>query len=240
MTIQQLLLSQKIAGGGGGGGVAFVDAMDPTNGTSVATLSQTGAAGINPSGTNRVVFGAIHTLEFGTQATHDDMDAGALSLTQVGSTVNYDSFESLSLWQGINPSTGAQTASGDWSAAQLAASIGMVAYSGAHQTTPLGTVATNSGNFSTTTGSITVTVPSTTAGRTVIAVAGVRDANAGPISASSPTPRYNSSVNSGETTATIIWDQVASGSSTNMSIDLSVPVADGVSWYVFAAEIIPA
>lgn len=228
------------AGGGGGGGVAFVDAMDPTNGTSVATLSQSGAAGLNPSGSNRFAIGGIHTVDFGSQATHLDMDLGSSSFDQVGSTANFFSFNSASVWQLIAPSTGAQTASGDWSASQLACSIGMVCYSGVNQSTPIGTAFTNSGSFATTTGSVTVTVTGTTSGRTVVGVAFPRDSNAGPISVTNLTPRYNSSSASGETTSTIIWDQTASGASTNMQLDISVPVADTVEWYVFAFELIPA
>lgn len=230
------------SGGGGGAGVQFVDAMDGTFGNSVSTLSQSGAAGVNPSGSNRAVFGAIHTLEFGSQATHNDMDIGSTSLDSVAIYASILSgFDTLSVWQAVAPSTGAQTASGDWSASQFAAQIGMVAYSGVHQTTPLGSVATANNFFTTTSGTVSVTVPSTTIGRKVIAFCAIRDGNAGPVSPAATTGttvRYNAGSDSSPNL--FIYERTADSTSTVMDLNVTVPIADGVEWYVAAAEIIPA
>lgn len=243
-AIAQLLISQKIAGGGGGGSPAFTDAIASTRADSVATLSSgTGGNGLNPTGSNRAVIGFIHTNEFGTQATHNDMDLGAQSLDQLGSTEAFSAgFNSASAWQAIAPSTGEQALSGDVSAAQAAMMIGGISFENVNQTTPftLGTVAT--GNFTTTSGTASASITAT-AGQIIGMIVVARDSNAGPVTfagQAGSTLRYTTGGVTFETSGGAMLTAVAGTTGTNtIEALLSVPAADNVDWLVFPFTVNP-
>lgn len=219
-----------------GGSVTWVDSIaDDIRADSAATVSATGSDGLNPSGSNRLIIGAIHTNEFGTQATHNDMGLGALSLVQQGTTQNYaGGFNSLSLWAAVAPSTGLQNASGDVSAAQAAIMIVMAAYENVNQTTPitLGTPAT--GNFTTTSGVASTTITAS-AGQKVGAIIGARDSNAGPVTFATSSGSAIRNFVSGaafNTSGMCLAEVTSAGGSTTIAAALSVPVADAVDWCI--------
>lgn len=232
---QQMMWAQRIAGGGGAV-VTWVDSIaDDIRADSAATVSATGSSGLNPSGSNRLIIGAIHTNEFGTQATHDDMDLGATSLVQQGTTQNFaGGFNSLSLWAAVAPSTGLQDASGDVSAAQSAIMIVMAAYENVNQSTPITLGTPTTGSFSTT-GGVASTTITASAGQKVGAVIAARDSNAGPVTFATSSGSAIRNFVTGATFNTsglCLVEVTSAGGSTTIAAALSVPVADNVDWCI--------
>lgn len=218
------------------GSVTWVDSIaDNIRADSAATVSATSTDGLNPTGANRLVIGGIHTHGIGTQATHNAMGLGALSLVQQGTTQNYAvGFNSLSLWAAVAPSTGLQNASGDVSASQVAIMIVMAAYENVNQTTPLTLGTPVTGSFATT-GGVASTTITASAGQKVGAIIGARDSNAGPVTFATSS---GSSIRNFVTGATFntsgmcLAEVTSAGGSTTIAAALSVPIADTVDWCI--------
>lgn len=170
-------------GGGGGSAPTFVDADQGTAG-STTTVSTDNALSV--SGTNRYVIASLLTLDFGS-VTHDDVDVGALSLDEVGTThVDGSGFyRRSSSWAGFAPATGSQATSGTVSAS--ATTLGLVAsvYQNVHQTTPRGTVYQATGFYDGVAGgTASVMVTGAVAGDRIVAEVFLKDENASPRSLS--------------------------------------------------------
>jgi hypothetical protein len=202
--------------------VAF-DAVSPDT-SSNGNVSSLTSASWTVAGADRLLLGAM-AAGAGSVAAHNAMKwggSGGTGLTQVGSSVNVGANGRLSAWRLTAPAAAAQTLYAEWAAAQDETMAGGTSYTGADQTTPIGTPATATG---TATGSgatnMTVVVP-TAVGDVVWAVFFVLDGNGNsplltPNGTPTPTGRYEIEGATLGFEAIQIQEVVATGTSTTVS-----------------------
>lgn len=180
------------------------------------------------AGSDRLAIGVMASATGGTRQAHLEMrwrgSTGDL-LTQIGTSLDIGPGGRMSMWRRIAPSAESNTAYGLLNAGQDEYAIGMLSYTGADQTTPVGTSVTNTGTCDGSgNGTATVNVTTTT-GQMVVAAAWVVNAS----SATNPTmtPAGGSTGRYEIEGAQLGWEAlqvielVASSTTTTMSIDIA-------------------
>ena len=161
--------------------------------------------------------------------------SGGTSLSQVGTTQSVGTFYRLSVWQLVAPTDATDTFYTAWGGTQNVAITGATQYTGADQASPVDTssLTVNTGSLSGTSGTATVTVPSIS-GQLVLAVVAVANPNTGTNPLMDPGSHTNvydveGSGNAGGLMAMQVVSQVASGSSTVLSVGIS-GAESGAPW----------
>ena len=226
--------------------IAFDTIPADTFGTSAASIE---SSAYTMAGSNRCDFAAL-AAGAGTPAAHNAVKrggSGGTDYTQCGSTLNIGSFGRLSVWRLVAPSTSSLTLYGAYAASQDEIAIGASNYTGVDQTTPIGTVFTNTG---TATGSspvnMTVSVTGIASGDWVYAAFWAVDGNGNsPLMTpnGTPTPNGRYEVEGSQLTfeALQIQDAVSTGTSITMSCAIQ-PTSGSMSvdWGVIAFKIAAA
>lgn len=155
---QQVMISQKVGAGGGGSAPTFdAVASDGAGGTTVLTMAAT--IGAIASG---LLLPFIAHRRDGTTSVVSAVWNGSEGATFVATIAQGDTV--FELWQLINPTTGTHNLVITITGGNSTIVCNAVSIAGAHQTTPLGTPATNTGIAS----PITATAPGTGANDFVI------------------------------------------------------------------------
>jgi hypothetical protein len=147
-------------GGGGGGGMTetgcgsgsvSIDAVSTgTTTASSLTISHT------TSGTNRLMLvGVSIAKQSGGAPSVSSITYNGVNLSFVGSQANSDSLGRVEIWRLVAPATGANNVVVTLGAAPDAQTVGVMTFTGVHQSTPLGTFASATGDS--TSASVTVT-----------------------------------------------------------------------------------
>ena len=155
------------------------DAAAPGTITQSAASNLTSSTFTVGSGSDRALFGFILTVD-GTPAAHSSFKwrgSGGTSATQIGSSFNVGSYGRISAWSLVAPTSATDTIYGSWAASQLYSGIGAAAYTGVNQSTPAGSLATNSGSVSNDFGFNATAVVSTTSGDVILAFTYIADGN---------------------------------------------------------------
>ena len=152
-------LTQAAAGGGGGPPV-----FDNANSvTGLAVVNVTTSAWVI-GGSNRLLVAGMGWGS-GTPPTYSAIKwegSGGASLTQIGATLSLGAFARLAMARLIAPNAVSGTLYGELSGTTDEICLGGVSVTGAHQTTPLGSEATNSAQTFTSPATATVDVTSAT------------------------------------------------------------------------------
>jgi hypothetical protein len=139
------------------GAVAYDSSNSATSGTGVTGVSLT----INASGSNRLLVCAVHqndgSNETVSSVTHNGVNLTHSAVGQITTGTDY----AVDLWYLIAPATNNQTVTATLSGTAADKALTCVTFTGAHQTTPMGTCGTDSGIVdSGTPGSVTITIAS--------------------------------------------------------------------------------
>jgi hypothetical protein len=215
---------------GGGGSALEIDAVGSgitdQSGSGPFTYSHTVG-----SGSNRLIVCGVGLRGDGGIRSIDSVTYNGVALTAVSGTDSYPGFgdRRVQLWQLVAPATGSNTVSFSVSGATQAFWANCISFTGAHQTTPVtgGTQNTNSG----TTASVTV---SSGAGHIVMAVGQFASNNAGQVSVSSGTERwelYNGSQNA------VFGGATNTGASPNATVSWTI---NSVFHHVAGASVNPS
>lgn len=127
------------ASGGGSGAVSYVNSW-----TGSGTAAAVSVASVNPTGTNRLLLVGVSVIN---AVTVSNIVVNGVTYTaalnRVG--VRTTSTARMEMWKVLNPPTGPYTVSVNFSGAPTqGATVGVSAFSGVDQTTPLGPFASNS------------------------------------------------------------------------------------------------
>jgi hypothetical protein len=123
-------------------------AFDNANSIAGTAVSNVTTSAWTIAGSDRLLVGGMYwsaSTPPAYTAVKWEGSAGA-ALTQVGSTLTVSAFARLALARLIAPNAASGTLYGEVSATADVLGVGGSSFTGAHQTTPLGTAATNSGN----------------------------------------------------------------------------------------------
>jgi hypothetical protein len=219
--------------------VAFVTVCGDSFADDATSLT---SASFTPAGDDLAVLSFLGTYSFGgysapTAFNHGGSGGSAMTsvLSRTDQTGVFANF-----YRYLNPAESSATTYIDWASERLKAIVGSLVYSGVDQTTPIENETSNIGDFDTTGGTATLTV-TCQSGDTVVGALFALDFSGGAITfdAGSHTVRYE--VATGVTTlgGGIVVEQVASGTSQVLSIDVDVPAANFVTW-VFIGGVIRA
>jgi len=155
-------------------------AYDNSNGIqSSSVTSATTSSWTIASGSNTCLFGFSVTAD-ASPTTHSGMEwqgSGGTALTQIGSTYSAGAVIRMSAWRLLAPTATTNTLYGNWAASQTIGSVGGASYSGVNQSSPTGTLTTNTGTVSNNFGFNATVDVTTTAGDIVIACVFIFDNN---------------------------------------------------------------
>lgn len=199
------------------------------------------------SGTNRILIAAMCWAD-SSPTNYSEIrwgGSGGTLLTQIGSTLAIGSFHRVALAYLINPSAATQKLWGQLTGAQNEFCVGGISFKGVHQSSPLGTEATNSGTGTGSTFSSTVNV-SSASGELVVAVS-IGGSTAGGTSSCTVT------VGAGQS-ATDRWEEENMGggfsagtmsteggaATVTMSENFTFSVSDDFAWGIIGVPLKPA
>lgn len=202
--------------------IAFDTASPDTSGSGGVSSLTSGAFTL--AGTDRVLFGLLMSSA-ATPPDHSSMKWGGstgAAMTQQGTTYSLPPYNKSSIWWLGNPAVGPLTLYGSFASASDEAILGGVSYTGVDTATPInGSVVQNSGTVAGATGTMTVTVP-TQAGDVVLAFLVTQNDTGAPIGLTAASPalvRYDVPSTTLLYQAAMIVEQVATGTSTTVTIN---------------------
>lgn len=239
-AVAAVVASLYAPSGGGGGGLVLEDSAS-NSGSDVTTLSATIAA----AGSDRYMPALIMINDFTGSANENGMTFNSDALTQVGTENTYGSGYVMrtSMFEITPPDAASASLTGlATTGPPFVFIVAGAAYSGANQTTPRGTVYTNSGTLGTGSASIGVAVSDALTGDTILAFVYCKDAAAG-------TPTLSAFNNSGAaipgavlttTESMTMVEFTAAGDAPTVSMTLSTSNPDQVDWEIRAFKLNPA
>jgi hypothetical protein len=209
--------------------------------SSLANVDNLSTASFAVAGANRVIVVGVLTGA-GTPLTPSAVKwggSGGVSLTQHGSTLDLGANVKLSLWRLIAPTVQTSTVYVSWAATQDEIGVVTASYTGVDQSTPLRTLATNTGS-----GVSTLSVSATSvADDLVLALFGWLDSGNNGFTATvggTQTSRQEIEGASLGFEGLLLSDLPAVGTSTSMSYDVdTAPNPDG-GLAILAAALVPA
>lgn len=164
--------------------------------------------------------------------------SGGTVLTQLGADVTFNE-TSASAWFIAPGPSGSTTGWAATSASNADIGVGALAFSGADQTTPFGSLQSNSGRITTTSGRASITVTGVSSGDMVAGVV-IFDDNAAAttsISAVSGTDLRASAIDGYPQTSVAAVTGVAAGSTVTLEVDVATGTADFIDWIFLAAPV---
>lgn len=226
----------------GGGPLAFLGTHADL--FSTGNVSSLESASWAVSGSNRLLL-AFAASGAGTPADSSAVKwggSGGTALTKQGSTLAVGPYGKISLYSLVAPTAQTSTSYYQWLSAQDETAAGTLAFTGANQSAPLGTVATASG-IGTTTLSPSVAVASAV-GDLVVAACWMVDASSNnrAITSNGGTTLYDADVGTYE--FLIVQSKVATTTTTTVTFDISGGAGGGggagdVSWGLIGVAVKP-
>jgi len=209
--------------------------------SSLANVDNLSTASFAVAGANRVIVVGVLTGA-GTPLTPSAVKwggSGGVSLTQHGSTLDLGANVKLSLWRLIAPTVQTSTVYVSWAATQDEIGVLTASYTGVDQTTPLRTLATNTGS-----GVSTLSVNATSvASDLVLALFGWLDSGNNAFTATvggTQTSRQEAEGASLGYEGLLLSDLSAVGTSTSMSYDMDAAAVPDGGLAILAAALVPA
>ena len=133
-------------GGGGGGGMTETGCGSGSVAIDAVSTGVTTASSLTishtTSGTNRLMLVGVSIVRESTGApTVSSITYNGVGLSLVGAQATSDSEGRIEIWRLVAPATGANNVVVNLSAVPQSATVGVMTFTGVHQTTPLGTFA---------------------------------------------------------------------------------------------------
>lgn len=226
-------VSARIAASGGGT-PTFLGTHSALSST--ANVSSLTSASWSVSGSNRFLL-AFPASGAGSPVGASEVrwgGSGGTTLTKQGSTVTIGSFGALSMYSLVAPTAQSSTSYYLWPSAQDETAAGTMALTGVNQTTPLGPIATASGN-GTSSLSAPVTVTSVAGDLVVGAIWLVDTGGAARTITGDGTTLYSDILSPYE--YMLVQSKVATGTSTTLTFTISGSTDASVTWGIIAAAV---